>query len=76
MSVVIEPPDSSEQQVYFGTRDWGWYDELGGVECPIIYERLQMQAPGGAQARIMHAWGSAGSGEVELAFKVSAKNQE
>ena len=64
--VAIELYGDSEQQVYIAI-EWG---NDGN------YEKMRLQIPDGAQARIIHAASGAGSGEVMIAYKIATKNSE
>jgi len=65
--VAIEPSDGSNQQVFISI---GW-DQDGAV-----YERMQIQAPDGVQARILFAGAGAGSGELNIGYRFTTTDSE
>lgn len=62
--IAVEPSDESEQQVFIS------------VDNKIKYEKLQIQAPDGAQARIISASSGAGSGEIMIGYKFTGEDSE
>lgn len=62
--VAIEPSDGSNQQVFIS------------VDYKTTYEKIQIQPPEGAEARIISAFSGAGSGEIEIGYKFTADNSE
>lgn len=63
---AIDSPDVSDQQIFIST----------GQREHGVYERLQIQMPDGVQARIIHAFSGAGSGEVNFAFRMVTDDSE
>lgn len=65
--VVIEPSDNSAQQVFISVLWDNNFDK---------YEKMQIQSPAGAEARIYHASSGAGSGELMAAYKFVTEDSE
>ena len=73
--VAIEPADGSGQQVYFAFRRFD--QAIGGhVVYDEGYERLQIMAPTGVQARIIYVTEGAGSGELNIGYRFMSGDSE
>jgi hypothetical protein len=69
--VAIEPLDGSEQQVYISVYVW-----INNERLFNMYEKLQIHNLDGAQARIISASSGAGSGELDIGYKLVKEDVE
>ena len=67
--VAIEPADGSEQQVFISV----FQNELFEF---FKYERIQIQPPNGAKARIISASSGGGSGELQIGYRLFTEDTE
>ncbi|MDR0273447.1 MAG: hypothetical protein LBI27_09050 [Clostridiales bacterium] len=65
--IALEPSDGSGEQVYIA---------IDRHSETYLFERIEVQTPNDAEARIEAALGGGGSGEINLVYRFTAENEE